>query len=269
MLIDFHTHIFPDKIAARTIEALAKSGNTKPYSDGTVTGLVKCMERANASVAVALPVLTNPASFDSVNRFAAEVNHSFEGKTRRIISFGAIHPDCEDIEAKMKQLKALGFLGIKLHPEYQDTDINADGNVRIIRAAAELDMLVSIHAGVDGAYRGLPVRCRPDLVLDLLSKVSHSRLILAHLGGNELFDEVAEKLCGKDIYFDTAYVLRHITKDTFMRILEKHGEDKILFATDSPWSDIAEDAEIIRSYSLGAPAEQKILGGNAQKLLNL
>ncbi len=269
MLIDFHTHIFPDKIAPKTIEILAKNGNTPPFSDGTVSALVKCMERADASVAVALPVLTNPASFDSVNRFAAEVNNDFADKERRIISLGAIHPDCEDIEGKMKHLKALGFLGVKLHPEYQNTDINADGNVKIIRAAAELDMLVCVHAGVDGAYRGLPVRCRPDLVLDLLSKVSHSKLVLAHLGGNELFGEVAEKLCGKPIYFDTAYVLRHIDGDTFMRILEKHGEDRILFATDSPWSDIAVDAKIIRSYGLGAAAEQKILGGNAQRLLNL
>ncbi len=269
MLIDFHTHIFPDKIAPKTIETLAKNGNTPPYSDGTLSGLVACMGRADASVSVALPVLTNPASFESINRFAVGVNSSLADKKRRIISFGAIHPDCDDIEGKLRQLKELGFLGVKLHPEYQNTDINADGNVKIIRAAAELDMIVSVHAGVDGAYRGLPVRCRPDLVLDLLSKVSHPKLVLAHLGGNELFGEVAEKLCGKNVYFDTAYVLRHIDKDTFMRIYEKHGEDKILFATDSPWSDIAEDADILRSYGLGATAEQKILGGNAQKLLNL
>ncbi len=269
MLIDFHTHIFPDKIASKTIEMLAKNGNTPPYSDGTVSGLLECMSRADASVSVALPVLTSPASFESVNRFAAEVNSAFADKDRRIISFGAIHPDCDDIREKMNRLKEMGFLGVKLHPEYQSTDINADGNVAIVRAAAELDMIVSVHAGVDGAYRGLPVRCRPELILSLLSKVSHSKLIFAHLGGNELFGEVTEKLCGKDIYFDTAYVLRHIDKSTFMRILDKHGEDKILFATDSPWSDIAEDADIIRSYGLSAVAEQKILGDNAKKLLNL
>ncbi len=269
MLIDFHTHIFPDKIAEKTIASLAESGNTRPYSDGRVSGLAECMRRAGASVAVALPVLTNPNSFESVNRFASEVNAMLCDKPERIISFGAIHPACEDIESKMALLKDMGFLGVKLHPEYQGTDINAEGYVKIVRAAAELDMTVTVHAGVDGAYRGLPVRCRPDLVLDLLSKAPHKKLVLAHLGANEMYDEVLQKLCARDIYFDTAYVLRHIDRDTFMRILEAHGEDKILFATDSPWSDIAEDAETVRSYRLGSEVEEKIFASNAKKLLNL
>ena len=40
MIIDFHTHIFPDRIAERTISILSeKSGFTASYN-GTVDGLV-------------------------------------------------------------------------------------------------------------------------------------------------------------------------------------------------------------------------------------
>ena len=81
--------------------------------------------------------------------------------------------------------------------------------------------------------------------------------------------EVFELLAGKDIYFDTAYLLRLIQPQDFLRILEKHGDDRILFATDSPWSDIAGDVKIIRSYALPQSTEQKIFAENAKQLLGL
>ena len=40
MIIDFHTHMFPDKIAARTIDFLSKTGgDMNPFTDGTWKGL--------------------------------------------------------------------------------------------------------------------------------------------------------------------------------------------------------------------------------------
>lgn len=269
MIIDFHTHIFPDKIAKKTIDLLAKNGGIQPFSDGSVDGLLGQMEKAGADVAVTLPVVTDPAQFDSINRFAAGVNAAFADKQRRLISFAGIHPRCEDIEGKMKYVKESGFLGVKIHPDYQGTFINDEGYVRILRCAKEYDLIVVTHAGVDGAYRDQPVKCPPALALELIRKVPHSKLVLAHLGGNEMTDEVIDALCGEDVYLDTAYVLRYVGEDAFKAILKKHGEDKILFATDSPWSDIKKDVEILRSFSLGESAEEKILCGNARALLGI
>ena len=59
MLIDFHTHIFPEKIAQSTINALASKSGTIPYTDGTVDGMLKALDRASADIAITLPVLTN------------------------------------------------------------------------------------------------------------------------------------------------------------------------------------------------------------------
>ena len=40
MIIDFHTHVFPDKIAKRTLTALGQSPrDVMPYTDGTVNGI--------------------------------------------------------------------------------------------------------------------------------------------------------------------------------------------------------------------------------------
>ncbi len=269
MIIDFHTHIFPDKIAEKTIAMLAATGNTEAFFDGKVTGLVGRLCEAGADIAVTLPALTSPTQFDSVNRFAAGINEEFLEKSPRLISFAGIHPDCEDIEGKMKFIHESGFLGIKIHPDYQNTFIDDPKYIKILQCAKEYGLIVVTHAGVDGAFRDREVKCTPDRVLRLLDKVPYGKLVLAHLGANEMSDEVIEKLCGADVYFDTAYVLKQTDAETFRRIVSSHGEDRILFATDSPWSDIKADVERLRAFSLNKTAEQKILCDNARVLLGI
>ncbi|MBE6596091.1 MAG: metal-dependent hydrolase [Ruminococcaceae bacterium] len=269
MIIDFHTHIFPDKIAKKTIDLLAKKGGIPPFSDGSVDGLMSEMEKGSVDISVALPVLTNPSQFDSVNKFAKEINTAFADKARRIISFAGIHPMCEKIEEKMSYIRENGFLGVKIHPDYQDTFIDDERYIKIIRAAKELDLIVVTHSGVDGAYRDRPTRCTPERVKRVIDAVQHPKLVLAHYGANEMEKETLELLAGENVYFDTAYVLRYISPDVFKAILNKHGADKILFATDSPWSSMKGDVDILSSYSLDKKIEEKILCENARKLLGI
>lgn len=269
MIIDFHTHIFPDKIASKAVGLLSQNGGIPPFSDGTVKGLVDKLKRAQASVGIALPVLTSPAQFDSVNRFAKEVNDAFSDKETKIISFGGIHPRCEDIEGKMKLIKESGFLGVKLHPDYQGAFINDEGYIKILECAKEYDLIVVTHSGVDGAFPNESVRCTPALAKEVIRRVRHDKFVLAHYGANEMSKEVLSTLCGENVYFDTAYMLRFIDEGDFKEILKRHGEDKILFASDSPWSDISSDVQIIKSFFLGKEAEERIFYKNAKTLLNL
>lgn len=269
MVIDFHTHVFPDAIAQKTIDHLSEKGGIPPFSDGTTEGLVSRMTLAGVDLSVTLPVLTNPLKFESVNRFAAGINDYFKDRRRKLISFAGIHPKCEKIDEKMAWIAKNGFKGVKIHPDYQETFITDEGYIRIMEAAKEYGLIVLTHAGVDGGYRDMPVRCTPDLAIELIRRVPYSKFVLAHCGGNEMTDEVIEKLCGEDVYFDTAYVLRFIGREKFQKLIKKHGDDRILFATDSPWSEAGKDAEILRSFSLGKEAEDKIFFKNAQKLLGL
>ena len=269
MVIDFHTHVFPDKIAQKTIDYLAAKGNIPPFSDGSAAGLLERLQKAGVDLAVNLPVVTSPSQFDSVNRFAANINEQFANAERKIISFAGIHPDCDDIEGKMAFIKQEGFLGIKLHPDYQETFFDDEKYVSILECAKELDLIVLTHAGYDVGYPNSPIRCTPERARRVIEKVGHKKLILAHFGGIDAFEDVINHLCGLDVYLDTAYALRFIGKENFLKILEKHGEDKILFGSDSPWSDIAADAEILRSYKLEKKTEEKIFCLNAKKLLGI
>ena len=76
-------------------------------------------------------------------------------------------------------------------------------------------------------------------------------------------------LCGKNVYFDTAFTLNDIDEQLFINIVNKHGDDKILFATDSPWRDIKEDSLILKSFNLSKETKDKIFYKNALKLLGI
>ena len=269
MIIDFHTHVFPDKIAKQTIDALASKSQNKPHTDGSVNGMIDALNRAGADIAVTLPVLTKPTQFESVVKFASFINENYSNGEKRLISFAGMHPKCDDIPEKMRLVKSLGIKGVKIHPDYQSTYIDDDGYVEILECAKQLDLIVVTHAGVDDGYKGEPVRCPPERVLKLIKNVGHEKFVLAHYGGHRLWQEVYYLLAGENVYFDTACSLGRISPELFKKILVKHGEDKVLFATDCPWCDIKSHMEVLRSYNLGEDVEQKIFYKNALKLLNL
>ena len=269
MIIDFHTHIFPDKIAEKTIDYLMEKGGIPSFSDGKASSLINKMNDAGVDISVVLPAMTNPKQFESINRFAMEINEQYKGCERTLISFGGIHPDCDDIENKLKFIKESGFIGIKIHPDYQGTYINDEKYIRILEIARDLDLVVVTHAGYDCGFKGEPIKCTPSLSYEVIRRVNHKKLVLAHLGGNEMLCESIEKLCGLDVYLDTAYVLNYLDKETFLKFIDKHGADKILFASDTPWSDIKSNVEKIKSFNLDRDIENKILFENAKKLLGI
>ena len=269
MVVDFHTHVFPDKIAKKTIEYLAEKGGNTPHSDGTVSGLYSALEKGLVDVAVALPVLTKPEQFESVFNFVIKINEEFSNKDKKIISFGGIHPACDDIKGKLKRVKEAGLKGVKIHPDYQNTFIDDDGYIEILKCAKDLDLIVVTHAGIDCGYRECTIKCPPSLTRKVIDKVNHEKFVLAHLGGSEMVGDVLKYLAGEKVYFDTAYVLSRIKKEDFLSVLDKHGDDRILFASDFPWSSMDGDVEILKSFVEDKDTQNKILYKNALSLLGL
>ena len=265
MVIDFHTHIFPDKIAAKTIEHLEQVGGITAATDGTLTGLLASMERCDVDMSVILPVATKPSQFESIQAFAKSINEKYQGK---LISFGGIHPDCEDYKKELDTIKAMGFKGIKIHPDYQGVMIDDIRFMRIIEYASELGMIILTHAGIDIGLPN-PVHCPPHKMLKVLDEIKPEKMVLAHFGGWSQWDEVYEYLAGENVWLDTAFIYDYITKDRFFKIMEKHGSEKILFATDSPWSDMAKGIEWIKGLNLPGEVEEAVLSGNAKRLLGI
>ena len=114
LIIDFHTHCFPDKIAKQTIEKLSfVSGGLIPQTDGTRDSLLHLMDTDKVEKSVVLSIATNEKQQKNVNDFAISL------KSDRLIPFGSVYPFSENWEEELEKLKAHGVKGIKLHPDYQ------------------------------------------------------------------------------------------------------------------------------------------------------
>ncbi len=270
MIIDFHTHAFPERIAARTLEALiANCRRISDYpmtnhTDGTVQGLIEAERAAGVDLSVVLPIVTNPKQTETINRVAKETN---EAKSE-LYSFGSLHPADPDALAWVDRLAEDGFKGIKLHPEFQGFYADSDEAVAIYRRAAKYGMTVVLHAGRDIGYPP-PVHATPDMLLRVIGKVTGLNLVAAHFGGWRMWNEVAERLVGTPIYFDTAFISDFIEKDLARDIINAHGADKILFGSDAPWEDPAHTLEFLRSLGLDIDDLNKICGVNAARLLGI
>ena len=267
MIIDFHTHIFPEKIAARTISKLENKANVKAFTDGREESLTASMENAGVDISIVLPVVTKLEQFHTINEFAVRLNEKYHKRQPRLLSFGGIHPDSPDYKKELRAIRDLGLLGIKLHPDYQDTFFDDVKYMRILDYASELGLISVVHAGVD---IGFPdnVRCTVKGIRRVLDEVAPEKMVLAHYGGFGMWEQVEELVAGENVYLDTAYTFGFIEDEMFLRILKKHGADKILFATDSPWSGQKEALAHLKKLVTQEDLN-KILGQNAEKLLGL
>lgn len=197
-----------------------------------------------------------------------------------LLFFAAIHPADENTPAILSEIKAAGFLGIKLHPLFQDEYIDGIGYMRLIEKASELDLITVIHAGYDISYPDKDFASVAHM-LNMIKQVQPRNVVLAHMGGWGEWDAVESDLCGADVYFDTSFCMtpirpfdpeaEHVCKtalgrEQFARIVRKHGADKILFGSDSPWAKQSEAIAVVEKSGLEEGEVKQILGINAQKL---
>ncbi len=279
MIIDFHTHTFPDRIAAAALQKLQADSHAQAFSDGTKSGLISSMASAGIDRNVVLPVATNPKKVSSINDLSIAAIGEDD-----LIYFGCIHPENNDYAQELSRIAAAGIKGIKIHPIYQGTDINDLRFLRILGKAAELGLIVVTHAGDDIAFPGV-VRCSPEMVGTAVDQIGPIQLVLAHMGGWKNWQRVCDCLADTGVYLDTSFSLGQIvpleeghytpaqqqllTDTEFCQIIRSFGADRILFGTDSPWACQKSTLEAIRQLPLTDAEKYAILGGNARRLLRL
>lgn len=94
-------------------------------------------------------------------------------------------------------------------------------------------------------------------------------IVAAHLGGHAQWDDVEKYLVGKNIYLDTSMGFEYFPDEQFLRIVQNHGAAKVLFASDSPWSNARTEIEHFKALPLSEWEKQNILCDNARRLLNI
>jgi len=262
-IIDFHTHYFPNELATRAISQIRDFVPLmKNHTDGTLFGLKESMKNSNIAMAVTLPVATKPTQVKIINNVVIELNEE------NIIPFGAIHPDFKNFKDEISRLKEGGIKGIKLHPEYQNFLADDPKLFPIYEELSASKLITLFHAGKDpwpirnrGAY---PLRIKK--VVDNFPKL---KIVAAHLGGWDMWEDVYNILASENLFFDTSAIIKRVDENLFMKIVKKHGLEKVLFGTDSPWLSQKESIEYIEKMPLSNAETDMIFYKNASELLNI
>lgn len=107
------------------------------------------------------------------------------------------------------------------------------------------------------------------MIANAMPLLRQGNFIAAHLGGNLMLDEAMRWVIGQDIYVDTSMAAMYYPDVMCRQAILNHDPDKVLFGSDSPWDDPGTAAAVLRHMDLGEELLQKILYGNAARLLKL
>jgi len=261
-IIDFHTHVFPDHLAGRAMKMLSEtSGNMPSYHNGTLAGLLASMDAAGIGQSVLLPVATRPEQVRSINASCADLF------SRRVVPFGTLHPRAGDLEAEILFLKSLNVKGIKLHPEYQDFQIDEPRYFPMYEQLSAAGLIVVFHAGHDPGPFARSDHALPPALKKVHTHFPRLCMVAAHMGGWRVWEEVESMLAGTDIRFDTSAVQGELPDAAFLRLLRRHGVERVLFGTDSPWFDQSAMGRWIDALPLTTGEKERLLHQNAEELL--
>ena len=263
MIIDFHTHIFPPALAARTLPWIKEISGVQYQVEGTGEDLRRSMERCGVDLCVTMPIVTRPGTMRKINDYAAEQAAQWGFK-----SFGSVHPGEPDWRGELRRFHELGLCGLKLHNDYQDFWFDSRECRRIIEAAFEEGLPVLVHPGPDPVSPDTH-RCTPQMLRDAMPLLRQGTFIAAHMGGHMALEEALETVVGSDIYLDVSMARIYNPLEAVKRAILAHDPDKLLFGTDSPWDDQKGAVEAIRAMELGTEREEKIFSENAKKVLGI
>lgn len=268
MVIDFHTHCFPDALAPRAIDKLCRNAmhaDFSPHTNGSASDTELKLSEVGIDHAVVCNIATNARQQHNVNSFAI----SLKQRDGMLIPLGSLHPEGEDKRGELSRLHAAGIQGIKIHPDYVKCDIDHPDFDEIFTLCAEFGFFVVTHAGLDPVSPD-HIHASPSAIARVLRRYPGLRLVAAHMGSLRCSAEVLETLVGLDVYFDTSLSsLRQNERETLIKILQKHRPDRLLFGTDTPWSCAADELRFIDAAPIRDDRRERILWRNAAELLGL
>lgn len=261
MRIDFHVHVFPDEIAQRAIGKLSQVAGYQSFTDGTLKNTVEILQQNGTDAFVLLNIAQTPTQEEKANDFVCSI------KEKNIYPFAALHPFGK-WEYQLDKAVDCGLKGVKLHPEYQGFDIDDLSVFKFYEKCFEKNMIVLFHAGYDPAYpfsrRGYPEKAK-----HVIKAFKGGKIVLAHMGNPLSLDSAEEYLLGSNVYFDLSMAYFNIPANKCAEFIKKHGVDKFLYATDTPWSSSQLTCDYIKAMNFGQQAQDLIFYKNAKTLLNI
>lgn len=260
MIIDFHAHIYPSKIAEKASKAIGDFYNAPMAYHGSPEQLLESGAKIGVDIYVVHSAASKPMQVESINNFIIDQ----VSEHPEFVGFGTMHADYDNFDEELKRIKAAGLKGIKLHPDFQKFQIDSPKMDAIYDVLSDLGMPVLVHAGdYRFDYSG------PKRILNVHKKHPELKIIAAHFGGYTEWENAMEYLVGQNVYFDTSSTLWKLPVEKANEMIKKHGYKKFLFGSDYPMWDHEDEFERFNQLDLTAEERDAILYKNAQKLLEL
>jgi predicted TIM-barrel fold metal-dependent hydrolase len=233
----------------------------------TPEGIVRYLRENGVDYAVALAELSPITTGMLSNEEVAELCRGIEC----LIPFCNINPFLvADLAGALERyVTEMSFRGVKLYPTYQHFYANDNRLYPLYAKAQELGIPVMIHTG-SSIFRGARLKYGDPLYMDDVAvDFPELTLLMVH--------------SGRGFWYDRAFFLAKLHANMYMeisglppqRLLDYFPElervaDKIIFGSDWPgMPHIKRNIEIIRGLPLKEETKEKILGGNAARILRI
>ena len=259
MIIDFHAHIYPEKIAQKATDSISNFYEDAPMAwHGRSDELIASGSKIEVEKYIVHSTATKATQVESINNFIiGECNAHPE-----FVGFGTIHPDYENYSAELERIRKAGLQGIKIHSDFQKFQLDTPAMDSIYDKIEELNMPVLFHAG-DKRYDF----SGPKRILNLHKKHPNLIIIAAHFGGYTEWENSLKYLAGQDVYFDTSSTLWKLPYDKADELIKAHGYKRFLFGSDFPMWDHTDELGRFNKLTLTAEERQAILYDNGADLL--
>lgn len=240
MITDAHTHVFHPKVADKVLARLTAMGFTPPGS-GVIDDLLARASSCGIERVVCHSLAMTGDQTRPANTFALGLA---KRETRpgepAVVPFGSVHPDCPTWPEELDRLERAGIRGIKVHPNLQNLAFDDPRLFPIMEAVAGR-FFVMCHVGCEKPLEKNPAS--PYKLAKLIALFPKVEIIAAHLGGYADGAAAFDALAGKDIRLDTSNTVT-MDRTRIKAILSKHPREKLLFGSDYPLYDPAEEIRL-------------------------
>lgn len=258
--IDFHTHIYPEKIAVRATESLSAFFQKDSAWPGTGENLEIFGKAAGIDKFVVLPVAIKSAQVRKINEFVLGQAKEYPD----FIPFGSLHAEMENVCEEVDFLNNNGFMGVKIHPDQQQFSIDDTRMYEAYDYMSQIGMPILFHCGETHSDLSHPWRTKK-----LIQEFPKLKIVAAHFGGWTIFDEAYEILRNEQIHFDMSSTMYYIGLEKTAKFIKDYGAEKIFFGTDFPLCDQNVEKEKFLSLNLSDNEKELIAYKNAENFLGI
>lgn len=259
-IIDFHAHIYPEKIAQKATRSIGDFYNLDMGCSGSVDALLQSGAQAGIHRFVVQSVASVPRQVESINNFIKE---ECDKHPDHFIGLGTIHPGMDNPLDEIDRIEKLGLHGVKIHPDVQQFNMDDERMLPIYdRLQGRLPML--IHCGDYRYTYSHPARLAR--ILDMFPKLD---VVAAHFGGWSVWDLAMEYLLTRRCWLDTSSSFAFLGKVRSKEIIRAYGADRILFGDDFPMWKHRDELDTLLRLGLTDEENEKILYKNALQVLHL